>query len=197
MPSLRRRRRGPCGKHCRHGTEEDDRDTDYQRGRHPAVEAVQDTGQCGDRQYREQPAADVDPFARVVVLPGTISVAARVIAVRPTLNANTDRHENASSSPPAVRRPINAPPTVTPDQMPTARPRSSGGNTRVMIDSVIGITAAAPIPAIARIAMITGMSSSTSTTAEDTRTATTRIPAELCDRSDLLMPLPPAAIPRR
>ena len=39
---------------------------------------------------------------------------------------------------------------ANPAQMPTAFARSSGGNTLVIVDSVPGMTSAAPIPVSAR-----------------------------------------------
>ena len=65
-------------------------------------------------------------------------------------------HENhcgfSSSRPPSTGPSATAPPTA-PAQAPIARPRSRGGKTTVMIASVTGMTAAPPIPMIARKAM--------------------------------------------
>ena len=47
------------------------------------------------------------------------------------------------------------PDTAKPDQMPTARPRSSDGNTAVMVDRVPGMIMAAPTPMTARATMRT------------------------------------------
>ena len=55
-----------------------------------------------------------------------------------------------SSSRPEPSRPITAPAPTTPTQTPTAWARSSGGKDVVMIDSVVGITSAAPTPIAAR-----------------------------------------------
>jgi hypothetical protein len=82
---------------------------------------------------------------------GTIGiVAAKASAASVTLTANTDGHENHSSNVPERSRPMIAPAPAMPAQMPTARPRSWGGKTLVMIDRVVGITSAAPTPITAR-----------------------------------------------
>ena len=57
-----------------------------------------------------------------------------------------------SSRPPSTGPSATAAPTA-PAHSPIARPRSCGGNTTVMMASVVGITAAPPMPMIARKAM--------------------------------------------
>ena len=49
-----------------------------------------------------------------------------------------------------MSRPSTAPPAATPTHVPTALPRSSGGNTVVITDSVTGMTNAAATPITAR-----------------------------------------------
>ena len=70
--------------------------------------------------------------------------------VNPT---NTEVHDHCSSSTPAPRMPRTAPDPATPAHTPTARPRCAGGNPAVSIDSVEGMTSAAPAPANARAAI--------------------------------------------
>ena len=74
------------------------------------------------------------------------------IAARPTTE-KIDDHEKKCSRMPEVRRPITAPPAATPTQVPTAFPRSSGGKTVVITESVTGMIRAAATPRTARIAI--------------------------------------------
>jgi hypothetical protein len=105
---------------------------------------------------------------------GTIGIAAaKASAASVTFTAKTDGHENHSSSAPESSRPKIAPAPAMPAQMPTARPRSSGGKTLVMIDSVVGITSAAPTPMTAR-SPISVDGSLTSIAAMDAPPKTTR-----------------------
>ncbi len=83
----------------------------------------------------------------------TSSAPTSAIAARVTLSAKNEFQLNHSRSRPAAKSPITAPPPATPTQMPTALPRSSGGNEVVMTDRVVGITKAAPTPMAARRAM--------------------------------------------
>ncbi len=73
-------------------------------------------------------------------------VPAIAIAARTTLTAKAARQENHSSRTPVHSRPSTALPPATPAQTPTARVRSAGGNVPVIVDSVAGITSAAPAP---------------------------------------------------
>jgi hypothetical protein len=66
------------------------------------------------------------------------------------LIAKTAGQENHSRIAPESSRPMTAPPPATPAHIPTARPRSSGGKMFVMIESVVGMTSAAPTPMTAR-----------------------------------------------
>ncbi len=105
---------------------------------------------------------------------GTSSaVATRARAARAALKTNSERQENASSSPPAMRMPISPAPPNTPDQTPTTRPRSSDGKALVMIDRVIGMISAAAMPAPARMAMTVPVPS-THSTATDAPAKTSR-----------------------
>ena len=69
---------------------------------------------------------------------------------RSTLRPKKELQLKNSSSRPEPSRPITAPAPTTPTQTPTAWALSSGGNDVVMIDSVVGITSAAPTPIAAR-----------------------------------------------
>ncbi len=70
-----------------------------------------------------------------------------------TLTKNTDPHQKCSSRMPLDKGPIAPPAPANPAQIAIALPRSSGGKTTVMIDSVAGITSAAPTPITERKAM--------------------------------------------
>ncbi len=67
-----------------------------------------------------------------------------------TLTRNTDPHEKCSSRNPLATGPIAAPAPEMPAHTAIALPRSCRGNTLVRIDSVAGMTNAAPKPMIAR-----------------------------------------------
>ena len=71
-----------------------------------------------------------------------------------TLTKNTEPHEKCSSRKPLATGPTAAPPPEIPAQMAIALPRSCGGKTLVRIDSVAGMTNAAPRPMTARPTMI-------------------------------------------
>ena len=73
-------------------------------------------------------------------------VPAIATTARTTLTAKAARQENHSSRIPVHSRPSTELPPATPAQMPTARVRSAGGNVPVIVDSVAGITSAAPRP---------------------------------------------------
>jgi hypothetical protein len=73
-------------------------------------------------------------------------VPAIAIAARITLTAKADRQENHSSRVPVASRPSRALPPATAAQTETARVRAAGGNVPVMVDSVAGMTRAAPRP---------------------------------------------------
>ena len=73
-------------------------------------------------------------------------VPAIAIAARTTLTAKADRHENTSSSAPVHSRPSRALVPATAAHTETARVRSAGGKVAVMVDSVVGMTRAAPTP---------------------------------------------------
>jgi hypothetical protein len=85
--------------------------------------------------------------------------------VNPT---NTEGHDHRSSSTPAPRMPSTAPDPATPAHTPTARPRWAAANPAVRIDSVEGITSAAPTPASARAAISHTGSASSSGSADAT-----------------------------
>ena len=70
-----------------------------------------------------------------------------------TLTTKIEGHENHSSRIPEASNPSTPPPAATPTQVPTALPRSSGGNTVVITESVTGMTHAAPIPIPTRSAI--------------------------------------------
>ena len=69
------------------------------------------------------------------------------------LTRNTEPHQKCSSSSPDATGPKAAPLPEMPAQMAMALARSRAGNTLVRIDSVDGMTNAAPMPMIARAAM--------------------------------------------
>ena len=83
-----------------------------------------------------------------------------------TLSANTDCHDQNSSTVPDVSRPRIALAPATPAQTLIAWGRRSGGNVAVMVDSVAGITSAAPTPRRARNAM-SALASETSMAARE------------------------------
>ncbi len=71
------------------------------------------------------------------------------------LMRNTEPHQKCSSSRPEVIGPMAAPLPAMPAQMAIALARSRTGKTLVRIDSVEGMTNAAPMPITARAAMST------------------------------------------
>ena len=71
-----------------------------------------------------------------------------------TLTKNTDPHEKCSSRNPLTTGPTAAPPPEMPAHTAMALPRSCGGKTLVRIESVAGMTNAAPTPMTARPAMM-------------------------------------------
>ena len=71
-----------------------------------------------------------------------------------TLTRNTEPHEKCSSRKPLATGPTAAPPPEMPAHTAIALPRSCGGNTLVRIDSVAGMTNAAPRPMTARPTMM-------------------------------------------
>ena len=71
-------------------------------------------------------------------------------SARATLRPKKELQSKNSSNRPEPSRPITAPAPTTPTQTPTAWARSSGGKDVVMIDSVVGMTSAAPTPIAAR-----------------------------------------------
>jgi hypothetical protein len=77
-------------------------------------------------------------------------VAKRVTTIAPAatgrLMKKIDCQETCSTSTPPSTGPIASASAETPAHMPIARPRSCGGKTFVMIDSVAGIMSAAPTP---------------------------------------------------
>ena len=66
-----------------------------------------------------------------------------------------ETQENCSSRAPERSMPRIDPETAKPDQIPTARARSSDGNTAVIVDKVPGMIIAAPSPMTARATMRT------------------------------------------
>ena len=79
--------------------------------------------------------------------------ATNATATTATLIRKIVPHQNDSSSTPLTMPPRATPMPATPAQIAMARGRSSGGNTWARIDSVAGITNAAPTPITARAAM--------------------------------------------
>ena len=69
------------------------------------------------------------------------------------LTRNTEPHQKCSSSRPDASGPSAAPLPEMPAQRAIALARSRAGNTLVRIDSVDGMTNAAPMPMIARATM--------------------------------------------
>ena len=91
---------------------------------------------------------------RVSRVAGTIaSVPRRATAARTTLRTKIDCHGSHSSRTPEASRPSTPPPAATPTHVPTALPRSSGGKTVVITDSVTGMIIAAPTPMAPRSAI--------------------------------------------
>ena len=70
-----------------------------------------------------------------------------------TLMRNTAVQLNCSSSQPPLAGPMPTPMPATAAQMPIAFGRSSAGKTLVMIDSVVGMISAPPMPISALVAM--------------------------------------------
>ena len=70
-----------------------------------------------------------------------------------TLTRKTEPHEKCWSRKPLATGPMAAPPPEMPAHTAIAFPRSWGGNTFVRIESVAGMTNAAPKPITARPAM--------------------------------------------
>jgi hypothetical protein len=70
-----------------------------------------------------------------------------------TLIRKTEPHQKFSSSRPPTIGPMATPRPTAPAQMPMARGRSCGVKTLAMIESVAGMTAAAPRPISARAAI--------------------------------------------
>ena len=75
------------------------------------------------------------------------------MAARAMLRPKTERQEKNSSSAPAPSTPKMAAPPATAAQMLTALVRLAGGNVPVMVDSVAGMTRAAPSPITVRRAI--------------------------------------------
>ena len=71
-----------------------------------------------------------------------------------TLMRKIDPHQKCSSSAPLTTPPMATPNPAKPAQIAIARGRSLGGNTWARIESVAGITNAAPTPITARAPMI-------------------------------------------
>ena len=69
---------------------------------------------------------------------------------RITFNPKIERHEKTVSRVPEASRPRIAAPPATAAQTLTARVRCAAGNVLVIVDSVAGITSAAPSPSNAR-----------------------------------------------
>ena len=100
---------------------------------------------------------------------GTIaSVPIRATAARTALRTKIDCQGSHSSSTPDASNPSTPPPAATPTHVPTALPRSSGGKTVVITDSVTGMIIAAPTPIAARSA-ISSLGPSTKTAATEER----------------------------
>jgi hypothetical protein len=70
-----------------------------------------------------------------------------------TLTSRVEPHQKPSSSPPVRIGPMEAPAPANPAHTAIARGRSCGGKIDVIIDSVAGITKAAPMPMTARLAI--------------------------------------------
>ena len=77
-------------------------------------------------------------------------IATNVTATTGKLISTAEPHQKLSSSAPDTMGPIAPPAPAKPAHTAIARERSSGGKIVVMIDSVAGITNAAPMPMTAR-----------------------------------------------
>src|SRR5207253_3249316 len=75
-----------------------------------------------------------------------VQIATNVAATSGRFTSTAEPHQNFSSSAPDTIGPIAPPAPANPAHTAIARPRSSGGKIVVMIESVAGITSAAPIP---------------------------------------------------
>ena len=103
------------------------------------------------------------------------------------LTRNTDPHQKCSRRNPDAIGPIAAPAPEMPAQMAIALARSRPGNTFVRIDSVEGMTNAAPTPITAR---------ETITIAESSANAPSREPSPNTTRPACSAPLRPKRSPR-
>src|SRR5829696_3508524 len=83
----------------------------------------------------------------------TAAVPSSARAASTTLRTKIEGQEKNSSRAPETRRLTNVPAPATPAHTPTAPARSSGGNTLVTIESVIGMIIAAPTPETVRSAI--------------------------------------------
>jgi hypothetical protein len=81
------------------------------------------------------------------------SVPASATAASNTLSPKIERHEKTASRRPEASRPRMPAPPPTADQTLTARVRSEAGNVLVIVESVAGMTSAAPRPRTARSAI--------------------------------------------
>ncbi len=75
-----------------------------------------------------------------------IMAATHATTAKAAVTTKIDPHQNCSSSAPEPTRPRTAPAPAKPLHTATARARSSAGKTLVMVDRVLGMIRAAPMP---------------------------------------------------
>src|SRR5829696_3270138 len=95
---------------------------------------------------RTAPAGSRDACSGSLEVGTNAAVPVSARAASTTLRAKIEGQEKNSSKAPETRRLTNVPAPATPAHTPTAPLRSSGGNTLVTIESVIGMIVAAPTP---------------------------------------------------
>src|SRR5215203_5006891 len=111
---------------------------------------------------RSAPAGSRDACSGSLEVGTNSAVPTSASVASATLRAKIAGQEKNSSKAPETRRLTNVPAPATPAHTPTAPARSSGGNTLVTIESVIGMIIAAPTPEAARSAIRTpGLSTKT------------------------------------
>ena len=102
---------------------------------------------------RSAPAGSSGVFASSRDSGANVQIAMNVRATSGRFTSTAEPHHHRSSSAPDTIGPIAPPAPANPAHTAMARERSSGGKIVVMIESVAGITNAAPMPMTARPAI--------------------------------------------